>query len=153
MKTKIFFVIGLLMLGIFVAYALLGGFFNYISLWHVKETWNVFYIYSAIMIAIFLLPAVIHIIEFVRKDDTVLNMLAAVCGSIGCSMFGFGLCFFWYAINRPQMGTPFGLELTRFIYNVYIIITILMLISAIVLKIAVVVTNVIEKINMRKAKK
>ena len=153
MKTKLFFVIGLLMLTLFVAYALLGCFVPDLYLWRYKETWNVFYVYAAIMILILLLPAVIHIIMFVRDDDTLLNMLAAICGSVGCAMLSFGLCFFWYAVNRPQWGLSISLELTDFIYNSYFMVMVLMLVGAIGLKIAVTVNSVKNFIRERKADK
>ena len=153
MKTKIFFVIGLLMLMLFVAYALIGCFVPSLYLWRYKEMWNAFYIYSAIMIAIFLLPSVIHIIMFVRDDDTALNMAAAICGSVGCAMLGFGLAFFWYAVNRPQFGLPISLELTDFIYGAYLVIMTLALIGAVGLKITVGVNNVKEFIQDRRASK
>ena len=154
MKTKLFFVIGLLMLTFLVAYVLVGCFFPDLPLWqNNKETWNAFYVYAAIMILILLLPAVIHIIMFVRDDDTALNMAAAICGSVGCAMLSFGLCYIWYAVNRPQFGLPISLELTDFIYGAYLVIMTLALIGAVGLKITVGVNNVKEFIQDRRASK
>ncbi|MBR6680885.1 MAG: hypothetical protein IKL59_06455 [Clostridia bacterium] len=153
MKTKIFFVIGILMLVAFVVCVLFDLLFIQTGLWLEDGMWKAFYAYFAIIIIIFLLPAVIHIVSFIRDDDSLLNMLSAICASIGSAMFAFALAFFWYAVNHPQMSAPLSLEATNAIYNSYAVITIALLLAAIVLKITVGVNKVRDVLKKRKAKK
>ena len=138
MKPKNFFIIGMLMLVVFVAYILLGGFVTELSLWHYKVTWILFYVYSAVMIIAFLWYTTLKSRDLIKKaDSSRIASLAGALGGVGCALFTFGICFVWYAANRPHMGTPFNLssETIRLVYNSYVIITLILLISAAILKV------------------
>ena len=134
MKPKKFFIIGVLMLVVFVAYVLLCGFVTELSLWNYNVTWILFYVYSAIMIIAFLWYTTLKSRDLIKKaESSRIASLAGALGGVGCALFTFGLCFIWYAANRPQMGSPFG-EMTHAIYNAYFIIMAAFLLSTITLK-------------------
>ena len=62
---------------------------------------------------------------------------------IGTVMLVIGFTFFFYAINHPEMGTPFSLplDITRLIYKIYLAVTLIFLLIAVIIKIIKAITK------------
>ena len=138
MKTKNFFLIGAIMLATLMTYIFLGLFISEIDVWHYTATWIMFYIYLVIVFLAFLVHIAFKANDFMKRvNGSRTDSLSGILGGIGCALFSFGLGFFWYMLNHPLMDLPFdvSVEITRAIYAVYAIITIVVILSAIALKI------------------
>ena len=138
MKTKIFYITGISMLVALVAYIFLGlSILDFYQPWRYDVMWTVFYAYSAIAILAFLLTAAFKTYDIIKNiNGSRMDSLSGVLGGLGSAFLMFGIDFLWFAVNHPTMNAPFAsVAVAHFVYISYAIITVLMLISAVVLKI------------------
>ena len=139
MKTKILFIAGIIMCPGILAYILVcSAFSDPRDLWPPFEMfWIILYLWTAITMLDFMLFSVLKLYDLIKKSNgSRMDSLAGVLGGVGCALFTFAVCFVWYAVNHPTMSAPFvSVEVARFVYISYAIITVLMLIGAVVLKI------------------
>ena len=146
-KTKILFITGISIFGALVTYALGCLIFSVINdPWGYKSTWMGFYVFSAIAILAFLLIGAFKTYDIIKKSNASrMDSLAGILGGLGCALLTFGGTFAWYAVNHPKMSNPFvSVEAARVVYISYAIITVLILISAAVLKIMATVKDETE---------
>ena len=154
MKSKWLFFAGIIMWPGIVGYILVcSAFSDPRDLWPPFEMfWIILYLWTAVTLLAFILFSAFKLYDLIKNANGLrMNSLAGIFGGIGCALFTFAGCFAWYVVNHPQMDVLFG-DATYMVYNAYIIITLLLLISAIVLKFISGYTKISEYINERKTR-
>ena len=133
MKTKKLFIVGIAMFVLLIAFIAFNMSVDLPDAWNYDVTWIIFYVYSSLMVLVFILHAVFRGIYIAKnKGNWNTGEWAGFWGGIGCALLTFELCFIWFVINRPTLsGPPF----MRVACALYFFITATILLVAALLKI------------------
>jgi len=161
MKSKILFIIGIVMLAflmIFILFDLFGGNLNYFLktplLWQYEVTWVMFYLYSALIDVSFISYTVLKARDFFKNiNGSRFGSLAKSVGGVAITLFSVGVCGAWHFIYRHWFHNPFNMSnaTMQAIFKNYILISCIVISIAILMNL-IALTLKIVAIARKKAK-